>query len=167
MYNVWKTRKTAPPCGDDPWDGRTLEWTTPSPPPHYNFAEVPIVHSRDDFWHHKYTEDDAGRLVKIPSGGSDDDQATDGGAVATAPSRDGGGDGDDGAHGGGDDHGHGGHGHGIHMPSPSYMPALASLAFPLIGFGAIYGWWIGAIGGVILAAGIFGWASEPGTEDEH
>ena len=34
----------------DPWDGRTLEWATTSPPPFYNFALTPIVHDRDAFW---------------------------------------------------------------------------------------------------------------------
>lgn len=37
----------------DPWDGRTLEWSIPSPPPFYNFAVTPHVTSRDDFWVHK------------------------------------------------------------------------------------------------------------------
>ncbi|MBY6275334.1 cytochrome c oxidase subunit I [Symbiobacterium thermophilum] len=40
----------------DPWDGRTLEWTLPSPPPAYNFARVPVVHLRDAFWFHKHPE---------------------------------------------------------------------------------------------------------------
>jgi cytochrome c oxidase subunit 1 len=164
MINVWKTKKSAPQCSDDPWDARTLEWTIPSPPPEYNFAEIPIVHARDDFWHRKYAEDDAGRLVRIPAGGSDDGAEESGGAVTTVVEHDGG-DAGDIEHGGHDEHGHGGH--GIHMPSPSYMPALTSLGFPLIGFGAIYGWWIGAIGGAILVAGIFGWATEPLTEEEH
>ena len=31
----------------DPWDGRTLEWSTSSPPPAYNFAFTPIVHDHD------------------------------------------------------------------------------------------------------------------------
>jgi cytochrome o ubiquinol oxidase subunit 1 len=31
----------------DPWDGRTLEWSTSSPPPSYNFAFTPIVHDND------------------------------------------------------------------------------------------------------------------------
>jgi len=31
----------------DPWDGRTLEWSTASPPPAYNFAFTPIVHDND------------------------------------------------------------------------------------------------------------------------
>jgi cytochrome o ubiquinol oxidase subunit I len=34
----------------DPWDGRTLEWSTSSPPPHYNFAVIPNVHERDAFF---------------------------------------------------------------------------------------------------------------------
>lgn len=34
----------------DPWGGRTLEWATSSPPPFYNFAEIPVVSERDAFW---------------------------------------------------------------------------------------------------------------------
>ncbi len=34
----------------DPWDGRTLEWSTASPPPFYNFAFIPEAHQRDAFW---------------------------------------------------------------------------------------------------------------------
>jgi cytochrome o ubiquinol oxidase subunit I len=34
----------------DPWDGRTLEWATRSPPPEYNFALMPQVESVDAFW---------------------------------------------------------------------------------------------------------------------
>ncbi len=37
-------------AGADPWDGRTLEWSIPSPPPHYNFVEIPTVHSREPHW---------------------------------------------------------------------------------------------------------------------
>ena len=33
--------------GGDPWDGRTLEWSTSSPPPEYNYAFIPVVHHRD------------------------------------------------------------------------------------------------------------------------
>ena len=34
----------------DPWDGRTLEWATSSPPPNYNFAFTPVVHDNDTWW---------------------------------------------------------------------------------------------------------------------
>ncbi|HEV7326866.1 MAG TPA: cytochrome o ubiquinol oxidase subunit I [Bosea sp. (in: a-proteobacteria)] len=33
----------------DPWDGRTLEWSTSSPPPAYNFAFTPIIHDLDAY----------------------------------------------------------------------------------------------------------------------
>jgi cytochrome c oxidase subunit I len=49
----------------DPWDARTLEWTTTSPPPEYNFEEIPVVHHLDEFWHRKYAEDDTGRVVRV------------------------------------------------------------------------------------------------------
>lgn len=34
----------------DPWDGRTLEWSLPSPAPHYNFAVIPTVTDRGEWW---------------------------------------------------------------------------------------------------------------------
>ncbi|MGB2254446.1 MAG: cytochrome o ubiquinol oxidase subunit I [Spongiibacter marinus] len=37
----------------DPWDGRTLEWSTTSPPPQYNFAFTPRVHDNDAWWQMK------------------------------------------------------------------------------------------------------------------
>jgi cytochrome o ubiquinol oxidase subunit I len=37
----------------DPWDGRTLEWSLPSPAPFYNFAHIPSVTKLDDFWYKK------------------------------------------------------------------------------------------------------------------
>ncbi len=37
----------------DPWNGRTLEWCTPSPPPSYNFTKVPTITTRDPFWEMK------------------------------------------------------------------------------------------------------------------
>jgi len=40
----------------DPWDARTLEWSTSSPAPHYNFAISPVVTKRDDFWESKQSK---------------------------------------------------------------------------------------------------------------
>ncbi len=48
-----KRRKENLDTSGDPWNGRTLEWSTASPPPLYNFAIVPEVHSRDAFWEAK------------------------------------------------------------------------------------------------------------------
>ncbi len=44
-------------AGSDPWDAWTLEWSTSSPPPVYNFAVIPEVRSRRPLWDRKHPED--------------------------------------------------------------------------------------------------------------
>ncbi|MES2121464.1 MAG: cbb3-type cytochrome c oxidase subunit I, partial [Chlamydiota bacterium] len=51
-----KQRKENLDTTGDPWNGRTLEWSTASPPPHYNFAITPEVHTRDPFWVTKHAK---------------------------------------------------------------------------------------------------------------
>jgi cytochrome c oxidase subunit I len=46
-----------PPAGSDPWDAWTLEWSTSSPPPDYNYAALPVVKSRRPLWDLKHPED--------------------------------------------------------------------------------------------------------------
>ena len=48
-----KERKAHLDTTGDPWDGRTLEWSTTSPPPFYNFAHIPHVNSIDAFYEMK------------------------------------------------------------------------------------------------------------------
>lgn len=43
-------------AGNDPWEGATLEWATTSPPPAYNFAEVPTVKGHNPLWEGKMPE---------------------------------------------------------------------------------------------------------------
>jgi cytochrome c oxidase subunit I len=57
VYNIIVSLRNGKPAGDDPWDAWTLEWTTTSPPPTYNFEEVPTVHSRRPLWDLKHPED--------------------------------------------------------------------------------------------------------------
>jgi cytochrome c oxidase subunit 1 len=142
------TLKRGAPAGDDPWDGRTLEWSISSPPPEYNFAEVPEVESRDDFWHRKYTEDDEGHLLPLPSGGA-------AAAATTTHAPDGNGSG-----------GNGSGGHGIHMPSPSIYPLVLAVGLLPIGYAAVFMSWIPLIiGVVILAFGMYAWGIEPATDE--
>lgn len=63
LYNFFSSLKRGEAAGNDPWDGRTLEWSIPSPPPAYNFATVPTVHSRDAFWEQKYSRRENGDLA--------------------------------------------------------------------------------------------------------
>ena len=48
-----KNREALRDTTGDPWGGRTLEWSTSSPPPDYNFAFTPVVHQLDAWWQMK------------------------------------------------------------------------------------------------------------------
>lgn len=51
-----KNRKENKETTGDPWNGRTLEWSIPSPPPLYNFTKTPEVHCKDAWWQMKQTK---------------------------------------------------------------------------------------------------------------
>ncbi|WP_040204772.1 cytochrome c oxidase subunit I [Neobacillus jeddahensis] len=51
LYNIIMTSVKNVKVGNDPWeDGRTLEWSIPSPPPFYNFKQLPLVRGLDAYW---------------------------------------------------------------------------------------------------------------------
>jgi cytochrome o ubiquinol oxidase subunit 1 len=49
VVSILQRRQSLDTTGD-PWNGRTLEWSTSSPPPFYNFAFIPEITDRDAFW---------------------------------------------------------------------------------------------------------------------
>jgi cytochrome c oxidase subunit I len=57
LYNVVWSLRRGKPAGDDPWNAWTLEWTTTSPPPSYNFEQIPTVRSRRPLWDLKHPDD--------------------------------------------------------------------------------------------------------------
>ncbi|MEA2432858.1 MAG: cytochrome c oxidase subunit [Actinomycetota bacterium] len=122
---------------DDPWDARTLEWSIPSPPPEYNFAEVPVVTHRDDWWHRKYVESPEGFPVPVLAGGSKGEENL------------------------GD-----GHGIHLPSPSffPLVVAAgLPVMGYGVIYFNPL----VLGLGALITMMGVFGWIFEPGAADEH
>jgi len=60
LINVILSLRRGKPAGNDPWDAWTLEWSTPSPPPAYNFDTIPEVKSRRPLWDLKHPSDPDG-----------------------------------------------------------------------------------------------------------
>jgi cytochrome c oxidase subunit 1 len=50
LYNVFASRRRGVLAGDNPWNADSLEWATTSPPPVYNFLEIPVVEGRHAVW---------------------------------------------------------------------------------------------------------------------
>jgi cytochrome c oxidase subunit 1 len=63
LINVVITSRKPKNAPADPWDGRTLEWTIPSPPPEYNFKQTPLVRGLDALW----VEKSEGRTKMTPA----------------------------------------------------------------------------------------------------
>ncbi len=138
LYNVWRTTRKGAPAPLDPWDARSLEWMTTSPPKEHNFDAIPTVHAIDEFFHRKYEEIDTEhgvRLVKVKT--AEDIMAEQLAAADTD----------------------------IHMPSPSYWPLVLAFGLPVIAYGIIYSTLLAVIGGLIVVLSMFGWAIEPSVAD--
>lgn len=71
FYVSFRKRNELRDTTGDPWDGRTLEWATSSPPPAYNFAFTPVIHDGDAWWDMKqrgYQRPSSGyRAILMPS----------------------------------------------------------------------------------------------------
>jgi cytochrome c oxidase subunit I len=123
LWNVISTWRKPANAPADPWNGATLAWAIPSPPQEFNFAEVPVVHSRDPLWETK--RERGGQLPEPPR-------------VSGA---------------------------GIHMPNPSYWPAVAALGVALVFISLMVLPKLGPLGVVaavaVLFLGVFKWAFEP------
>jgi cytochrome c oxidase subunit 1 len=139
LINVFHTTRKGAKAPIDPWDARTLEWITDSPPKEYNFERTPTVHALDEYFHRKYEEvetEHGTRLHKVRTG--EEIHAEE------VANRD--------AH--------------IELPAPSYWPIVLALGLPIMAYGVVFSRFLLGIGGAIVLLGMFGWALEPSVADE-
>jgi cytochrome c oxidase subunit 1 len=132
--NLLRSLRKGEPAGNDPWDGRTLEWSLPSPPPEYNFERIPVVHGRDAWWERK-------RKGRVPVGGGSDGNPN----PHTTPAA--------GHTPGGTEE--------IHLPKPSVIPLILALGLAVAGVGVIYHPAVIALGVAMTLGAIVAWALEP------
>src|SRR5690606_24612383 len=134
VYNFFKSRASGPIASNDPWGAPTLEWSIPSPPPDYNFAQLPTVTSRYPLWDMKSpaltaevphtTEGDKATRGTVAGADTGVDVELGGAPRSKAPS---------------EGPMHQEHGYrtakelGIPMPNPSIMPLVVATAI-VIGF---------------------------------
>jgi cytochrome c oxidase subunit 1 len=157
--NLVISRKRGALAGPNPWGAATLEWAMPSPPPVYNFREIPVVHSRMPLW-----ETDPTLSAGVPQGRTEEDTATitlGGAAIAEMEYPD-------------DESKMSAHDLGIHLPPSSFWPIV--VAFGILSFFGLMIlrhapgqwqalWHTSWIGLLIIIVGVYGWAFEPGYYD--
>jgi cytochrome c oxidase subunit 1 len=136
VINVVVTTRKGEKAPLDPWDARSLEWMTASPPQEHNFDTIPTVHHLDEFFHRKYEDVGEGEHHNFRKIATAEDLLAEQEASADAH---------------------------IHMPSPSFWPVVVAFSLPIIAYGVIFSRWMIAIGFGIALLGIYGWALEPPT----
>lgn len=63
LINLARSLRYGTPAGSNPWDAPTLEWSTSSPPPVYNFATIPQVASRYPLWEDRLQESEERSII--------------------------------------------------------------------------------------------------------
>jgi cytochrome c oxidase subunit 1 len=134
LINIWYTHKREPKAPLDPWDARTLEWMTTSPPQEHNFDSLPTVHALDEFFHRKYEDVGEGDAHDLRQVATAEEIMAEQEANAD---------------------------HHIHLPSPSYWPIVLAFSLPIIAYGVIYSRYFALVGVLILILSMYGWALEP------
>jgi cytochrome c oxidase subunit 1 len=140
VVNVIVTHRRPQKAPLDPWDARSLEWLTTSPPKEHNFDQIPTVHHLDEFFHRKYEDRGEGEHHDFHKVATAEELLAEQEANADAH---------------------------IHMPSPSYWPIVLAIALPIIGYGVIFSRLLIPVGAAIVLLSIFGWGMEPPTAPDE
>ena len=139
FINVYLSHRRHGPAPLDPWDARSLEWLTTSPPKEHNFDRTPTVGHLDEFFHRKYEDRGENGHHDYHQVATAEDLMADEEANADAH---------------------------IHLPSPSYWPIVLAFGLPVMAYGVIYNILLIPAGAAIVLLAMFGWSLEPHTASD-
>jgi cytochrome c oxidase subunit 1 len=156
VWNFFRSKTNGPRASDNPWDAATLEWSIPSPPPEYNFAEIPLVESRYPLWDLTHPE----RTSEIPhthEGWSDQEKAADAKPVHIERER------------------RSAKELGIAMPLPTIKPLVVAAGIIIMLSGLIFlhkenktvAFSLIALGAATIIGFLYAWVTSPLEEEHH
>jgi cytochrome c oxidase subunit 1 len=129
IWNMVTSLRNGALAPADPWDAATLEWSTSSPPPVENFAQIPVIHSRRPLWDTKYPD-----LEMAHAPGTPVVTRREMIEHSTEPAQE--------------------HSEGpIHMPSPTIAPIIVSFGVTVAAYGGLY---LSSTGGLSAIASLVG-----------
>lgn len=150
VVNFVVSRFRGAPAGPNPWGADTLEWATSSPPPDYNFLEIPRVRSRYPLWEQPELqvlgaeeEPQLGRPVLLPPEGEVEHYAYATSGVDAEPDQ------------------------VLPMPSPSFWPFVVAVGLMIAFYGVlIREFWFGMGGVFVVGVALAGWFWPNWDEEE-
>ena len=134
LVNLLASRRRGAAAGANPWDGPSLEWSTPSPPPPYNFAVIPEVASRHPLWEGRLTSSSGRSDLRTGMALHDGKEALATTVVEAVPDAI------------------------LKMPDDSPAPFIVTLALSVLFAGLLLQfWWLAGAGALATFAGALVW----------
>ncbi|WP_413017929.1 cytochrome c oxidase subunit I [Noviherbaspirillum sp. 1P10PC] len=130
FINVFVSARRGARAGRNPWDGSSLEWSTPSPPPSFNFVVIPSIATRHPLWEERIGEGEAGSKLEeglLLDRGKQTVSTT---ALNGEPQAI------------------------LKMPEDSWSPLLMTLALSALFVGMLYHWWWFTLAAVLASVAV-------------
>lgn len=147
MLNLVLTLRRGAPAPGDPWDGATLEWATTSPPPPFNFANIPRVASRRPLWDIKYPQLEGPnsntaipRVAELKQADIDQREQAAFPREGNPP---------------------------LTLPRPTRAPLALALSLFLAAYGFLFGFYLTIVGLVLAACSVLSWANTARVQPPH
>jgi len=136
VINILVSHRRGRIAGNNPWDAPTLEWSTSSPPPAYNFVVIPTVASRHPLWEDRLEDNDRQQRSEVNRGLALDQGRESLGTTALDAELD----------------------VILKMPKDSYTPVILALTLTTILTGLVlHLWWLAIVGALATGIDIIAW----------